>query len=452
MKRCKVYMPIGSMGGGIFEDFFKMGIEMNPDIIAIDGGSTDSGPYYLGTGRSKYAREMLKHDYQLAVLGGSKLSIPVVVGSCGTCGTDSGVDAAAEICIEILKEHRLHAKIAKIYTQQNPSVLKSKWNQGKIHPLEGAPEITMDVFDECSNIVALAGAEPFMRALESGADIVLCGRATDTANIAALPIMKGCNVAAAWHGAKTVECGPQCTENPFSGGIMLEVDDKGFYVKSPCPDTRCTPYSISAHLLYENVDPYRIVEPSGVIDTRDSVYTQVDEYTVYVEKTRFEHGAQYTMKLEGAAQDGFQNISLVGIQDPDVIKNLEAWMTNLSGYVVERITKAGISRDDYSFNLKPYGYNAVSGDAYPSNLPLPREIGLLLTVTAKTQHLATAVGKIFNPYLLHFPVLATKQLPSFAFPFSPADIDRGGIYEFKLHHVVEVDDPSELVRYEYIDV
>ncbi len=43
MTKCRVYMPIGSMGGGLFEDFFEMGLKMNPDIIAVDGGSTDSG-------------------------------------------------------------------------------------------------------------------------------------------------------------------------------------------------------------------------------------------------------------------------------------------------------------------------------------------------------------------------------------------------------------------------
>jgi hypothetical protein len=43
-------------------------------------------------------------------------------------------------------------------------------------------------------------------------------------------------------------------------------------------------------------------------------------------------------------------------------------------------------------------------------------------------------------------------MPSFAFPFSPVDCPRGGTYEFKLYHVVDVDDPLELVRFEYIDV
>jgi hypothetical protein len=83
---------------------------------------------------------------------------------------------------------------------------------------------------------------------------------------------------------------------------------------------------------------------------------------------------------------------------------------------------------------------------------------MLLTVTAKTQGLATQVAKVFNPFLLHFPADydaesgAHEQLPSFAFPFSPVDCPRGAAYEFKLHHVVDVDDPLELVRFEYLDI
>ena len=37
-------------------------------------------------------------------------------------------------------------------------------------------------------------------------------------------------------------------------------------------------------------------------------------------------------------------------------------------------------------------------------------------------------------------------MPSYAFPFSPAEIERGQVFEFKLNHVVSVDDPAELVR------
>jgi hypothetical protein len=32
-------------------------------------------------------------------------------------------------------------------------------------------------------------------------------------------------------------------------------------------------------------------------------------------------------------------------------------------------------------------------------------------------------------------------MPTFAFPFSPAEMQRGALYEFCLNHVMELDDP-----------
>ena len=37
-------------------------------------------------------------------------------------------------------------------------------------------------------------------------------------------------------------------------------------------------------------------------------------------------------------------------------------------------------------------------------------------------------------------------LPSFAFPGSPAETERGQIHEFVLQHAVDVDAPDELFR------
>jgi hypothetical protein len=195
-----------------------------------------------------------------------------------------------------------------------------------------------------------------------------------------------------------------------------------------------------------------LAEPSGCFVTCDSVYTQVDEQTVYVTGTRFERAKQYTMKLEGAAAAGYQNISLVGIADRDVTADPERWIRNISEYINGHIRKVGISPGDYSFNFKAYGYNAVLAGPVPEGTPPPREIGMLFTVTAKTQELANQIAKIANPALLHFPADPGKQMPSFAFPFSPLDCPRGPIYEFKLHHVIDSDNPLELIRFKYVDV
>lgn len=39
-------------------------------------------------------------------------------------------------------------------------------------------------------------------------------------------------------------------------------------------------------------------------------------------------------------------------------------------------------------------------------------------------------------------------MPSYGFVFSPAEVERGGIYEFKLYHTVATDDPLQLVKIE----
>jgi hypothetical protein len=75
---------------------------------------------------------------------------------------------------------------------------------------------------------------------------------------------------------------------------------------------------------------------------------------------------------------------------------------------------------------------------------------LLLVVTAPTQDLATRIAKACNPLFFHFPLDKGIPLPSYGFPFSPAEIERGQVYEFKLNHIVEVDDPLELVRMDWV--
>ena len=89
----------------------------------------------------------------------------------------------------------------------------------------------------------------------------------------------------------------------------------------------------------------------------------------------------------------------------------------------------------------------AKGNAAP-----PREIGLMFVATAPTQELATEAARICNPLFFHFPVREGNELPSYAFPFSPAEIERGQVFEFHLNHVVHTASPFELVRTRWIDV
>lgn len=444
MTICRVYVPVGALGAGIDEADIARAMEKGADVIAVDAGSTDSGPFYLGNSKTKYARKSLKHDLRLMIVNGRKRNIPVIVGSCGTCGTDEGVDMYYEISEEILREEGLQAKIARIYTQQSPLQMKERYLAGDISALAGAPDIDADTFERCTNIVALAGAEPFIQALKDGADIILCGRATDTAVIAAYPLLNGVDPGIAWHAAKIVECGSLCANKADLGGVLVTFEEDNATIESSSDENSCSVYSVSAHLLYENADPLCLVEPGICIYTKDAIYEQIDEKRVRISGSRYET-APYTLKLEGARHAGYQTITLVGIRDRQIMKVPEIWLQKVEQFALSRMRKAGFDMDGLSYSLRAYGWNATYGGDVPVGF-VPNELGVLLTVTAATQAAATQIAKAFNPALLHCPLEPDKPMPSFAFPFSPAEIERGPVYEFTLNHVVAVADPLELVK------
>ena len=80
-------------------------------------------------------------------------------------------------------------KLAVIHSEQDKAYLKRRLREGRIKPLHPAPQFNEAVIDRSEHIVGMMGAEPFMRAFEAGADVVLAGRASDTAIFASLPLM-----------------------------------------------------------------------------------------------------------------------------------------------------------------------------------------------------------------------------------------------------------------------
>ncbi|MGL4209010.1 MAG: acyclic terpene utilization AtuA family protein, partial [Candidatus Adiutrix sp.] len=52
MDEIKILSPTAILGYGFPEESFKAALDKNPHVIAVDAGSTDPGPYYLGSGVS----------------------------------------------------------------------------------------------------------------------------------------------------------------------------------------------------------------------------------------------------------------------------------------------------------------------------------------------------------------------------------------------------------------
>ncbi len=323
--------------------------------------------------------------------------------------------------------------------------------KGRLHALPNAPDISAEILAECSNIVALAGVEQITLALNTGADIIIAGRTTDAAIIAALPLMRGMHAGAAWHGAKIGECGALCTTNPQSGVIIVEFDQDGFTVIPMAKDARATPHTVSAHMLYENSDPFILYEPGGHLDVTDAKYTALDDTSVRVTGSKWLPSETYTVKLEAAAPAGHQVISLVLLRDQRYVENAAIWADDIQKKCSQKaVERLDISANDFSLELRLIGQNASFGDMEPRR-QTPLEIGVLGIVTAKTGPLAMEIAKILNPYLLHHPLTPQEEQPTFAFPFSPPEIDRGQIYRFCLNHVLALDNPMDAFTLEVIN-
>jgi hypothetical protein len=448
----RVLVPVGMLGGGFPVKTVERGITSGADIIAVDGGSTDSGPHYLGTATAKTARVAVARDLGVILPAAHAAGIPVVVGSCGTSGADAGVDWVYDITCQVAIENDLEMSVACIKSELDPAHLEKFMRAGRIHLLAPASPLTAEMLYRCSHVVGVMGHEPIVSALAAGADVVLAGRATDTALLAALPLMRGLPPGPVWHAAKVSECGGLCTSSPLSGGVLVTLDRIGFTIEPLDVKASCTPASVASHMMYENADPFRLREPDGTLDTACATYRALDARRVRVEGSRFEP-APYTIKLEGAAPIGWQTTIITGMRDPGVLGRIDEWCVEVLDYLHALIPPTfGLPSDAYDLQVRRYGHDAVLGDAEPDQGQRPREVGIVFIATAADQATATELAKFASPVLLHAPLPDQLAMPTYALFGSPVETERGQIHEFVLNHVVDVDDPCELFRTELSEV
>ena len=112
-------------------------------------------------------------------------------------------------------------------------------------------------------------------------------------------------------------------------------------------------------------------------DVTQAAYTQIDERRVRVTGSVWDP-QPYTMKLEGAGGGAFQTIMIVGVTDPRVLANLDAFHDKMRKVLTRRIERTmGAAAGVFDVSLRLYGWNAVTGRAVPPGTPPPREVGVM---------------------------------------------------------------------------
>ncbi|MBQ6542683.1 MAG: acyclic terpene utilization AtuA family protein [Lachnospiraceae bacterium] len=438
----KILSPSGILGYGFPESSFRAGVELKPDLIACDAGSTDPGPYYLGSGIPFTNASAVKRDLTLMLKAACELGIPMVIGSGGGCGAKPHVARELESIREIAEEHKLSFKMAVIYSDFDNEYVLEELDKGHLKPLGAAPMPTREDILASTHIVGQMGVAPIIAALDQGAQVVFCGRCYDPASFSAPAIRLGYDAGLAVHLGKILECAAiAATPGSASDCMMGYLGEDFFEVEPLSPDRKCTPLSVSAHTLYEKSDPCHLPGPGGMLDLSGCTFTVVNERRVRVTGSKL-IPAPTTIKLEGAKSAGFRTISVCGNRDPIFISQVDNILEN-----VKRRTRENLSADfDYQLNFIVYGKNGVMGDRDPGG-PEPYEIGIVIDAVADTEERSASVCAVARSTMLHYGYpgrIATAG--NLAFPFSPSDIHVGEIYTFSVYCLM--DDPEPLRRHE----
>lgn len=427
----KIVALNGLLGYGYSEEGLEIAFSEKVDYLGVDAGSTDPGPYYLGSGKSFTDRGAVKRDLALALPKALEHKAPFIIGTAGGAGSEAHVKWLKEIILEIAKEQGLTFSLATVKSDVSKEYVLDKYESGKLVDMSSEMPITREAIEQSTRIVSQIGIAPILELLNKKVDVILCGRACDTAIYAAPCIFEGYNEGLSFHMAKIMECGAMCSEPVAAVDVMQGyMYDDYFELRPANPIRRCTVDRVAAHTLYEQSNPYLIFEPDGVCDLTNSTFTQVDDRTVRVTGSVFREAEEKTLKLEGVKCSGYRTICPATIYDPKTIENIDLIIDTVTKFVAEN-TKNTLPKDSYSLTFKLNGGSESS-------------MGIIMDIVGKTQEIADTVCALARSRMLHCDYEGRKSSAgNLAFPFSPSDIHVGEVYEFSVFHLAKVDSLME---------
>lgn len=438
------------LGYGFPMASFEEGMKRMPHLIAVDAGSSDPGPYYLGAGVSFTDRGAVKRDLSIMLGAAVEHNIPVVVGTAGGSGADSHLDWCFEIIKEIASEQGLHFKMALIHAEVPHQTVRKAMAEGRVSPLGPAPELTEEALDATTRVVGQMGLEPIAKALEGGAQVVLAGRAYDPSCFAALPVLRGYDRGLAIHLGKILECAA-IAATPGSGSDCMfgYLGEDYFRVEPLSPNRRCTTMSVAAHTLYEKTNPYLLPGPGGILSLEQASFEQETDRIVRVRGSKFLPG-KYQIKLEGAKKIGCRTVSIAGARDPVMLEKIDEIIHGVRARVQDNFRDASF---DYRLDFKVYGRDGVMGALEPNPAVEGHELGIVIDSLADTQAHADTICSFARSTMLHYGYEGRRATAgNLAFPYSPSDFHAGDVYAFSVYHLIDVSDPTELFPIEYLSL
>ncbi|KAL2837818.1 hypothetical protein BJX68DRAFT_280130 [Aspergillus pseudodeflectus] len=445
MKPFTIFTPSPILGYGYDTDEFWTTVhESRPSAIILDGGSTDPGPYMLGTDKTICSRASYERDLQPILHACASTSCKFLLGSAGGAGTNSQVDLTISIINDLAEKNGWAFRVAVIKFKDDRELLVRKVRTGSAYSCSSSPDISESDVTESQTIVGQMGAEPFLEALKiPDVDIIIAGRSYDPAPFAAFSMHHGVNQSPAWHMGKIMECGGLCA-TPKGRSMLATMHQDSFELTPTARGQRCTPLSVAAHTFYEKTRPDRLPGPGGVLHLDNATYTQQrDGRTTLVKGSEFVPTPVYQVKLEGVTKLGYRTVFIGGIKDPILIRGLDSFLETVRITTREAFPSLD-SHAGYQLRFHVYGRDAVMG-SLESTATTPHEVGLLGEVVAPSQAEADATANFARVTVLHASYAdQVATAGNFASPLTPLDTSTGPVFKFSIYNLVDVASPMEL--------
>jgi hypothetical protein len=299
------------------------------------------------------------------------------------------------------------------------------------------------VLDRVTSANAYLGARPVAEALGGGAQIVLCGRITDTA-LALGPLVHEFGwaaddwdrLAAGTIAGHILECGAQATGGNFTrfwevpdlwnvGYPIAEVAQDGTFVVTKHPGTGglVTIDTVSEQLVYEMGDPSGYVTPDVTADFTSIRLTQEGPDRVHVAGIRGRANTPF-LKISASYLDGWKAAGQVTLSGPRALDKAK-----LAAEIVwKRLARAGV---EFAAGDRVEEYLGVSG-VLPGILAPPAEppeVVLRLAVRDGDRAKVERFGKEIAPLVTAGPPGVTgfaggRPKPQEVVAYWPALLDR----------------------------
>ena len=142
-KPFRILSPTALLGYGFPDESLAAGLRAKPDLIAVDAGSTDGGPGYLGyemgQQRGGDLHAFLEPDLRRLLGAAREHNIPLVIGSAGIAGGDLHLLGTLSVMQSIAEADGLSFQLALLRAEVDKGWMKERLAAGQVYPGLVAP-------------------------------------------------------------------------------------------------------------------------------------------------------------------------------------------------------------------------------------------------------------------------------------------------------------------------